>query len=273
MYSDGTTKARCFEVTRYPTETPPCNFCKHPGPHKLLETNVKNTQHDFVECPGCRLRFYSPRRTFKSLLDCGFGTDEGARKEAETFYKYLSFVPVASREHQEKTLRSYYGNMLDTVTLRARKLESLFEIGGTIGFFLLLAKERGLVTGGCELNYFAVDVGRQAWGLDGVHKGVFADFVPQRTYDCVTALDYIEHTFTPYDDLKKMYGMLNPGGAVLLKTFLEELDTDRGMVAPPCHSHHFFGDVLRAMIEACGFRITDWRIDFIEQVQVVAVKP
>ncbi len=273
-YSDGTPLDRkCFEVTGYPTETPACNFCKYPGPHVLLEKNVKNTRHDFVECPQCRLRFYSPRRTFQSLLDCGFGTDAGAAKEAETFYEYLSFVPVQDRARQERVLRSYYGEMLDTVKRRARKLESLFEIGGTIGFFSFLAKERGLRVGGCELNHFAVAVGRSHFGLESVHAGVFADYTPTGTYDCIVALDYIEHTFTPFDDLKKMYSMLNPGGVVLLKTFLEELDTDKGMVAPPCHSHHFFGDVLRKVVEACGFVITDWRIDFIEQVQLIAVKP
>lgn len=274
MYSDGTPLRKpCFEVTGYETETPACNFCKFTGPHKLLERDVKGTHHDFVECPVCRLRFYSPRRTFKSLLDCGFGIDAGAQKEAETYYTYLSFTPVPDRAVQEKILRSYYGQMLDTMYARAQKMESLFEIGCTIGFFLSLAKERGLSTGGCELNHFACDAGRKYYGLEGVHKGAFADYIPGLKYDCVVALDYIEHTFTPYDDLRKMYGMLNPGGVLQLKTFLEELDTDRDMVAPPCHSHHFFGHVLRKMVESCGFSITDWQIDFIEQVQLTAVKP
>jgi hypothetical protein len=50
------------------------------------------------------------------------------------------------------------------------------------------------------------------------------------------------------------------------------VDVDRTMEAPIGHSHHFFGHVLRSMIEKSGFKIVEWKIEGV-QVIIIAQKP
>lgn len=256
-------------------ERPDCQLCgSGPQEHALVEANVKESGHDFVECRRCRLRFYSPRLEFEQIQAFGYGRNLDAKAEAEFFYNNLAFVEVKDRAQQEKDISSYYGRFIDEAFKINPSIESVFEVGGCIGFFLHTIQKRGIsITdlAGCELNEHSVCIARDKYGLVGMSAGAFKDYVPQRTYDMVVMLDFIEHTYTPVDDLKKAFSMLNSGGVLLLKTFLEELDVTKAMVAPPWHAYHFFRTVLRDTLTRTGFSIVSWREE-LDQAIVLAVK-
>lgn len=105
-----------------------------------------------------------------------------------------------------------------------------------------------------------------------VREPNFVECAACRLRFCIVALDYIEHTYHPNEDLAKANAMLNPGGVLALKTFLEELDPGMTMVEYPWHSYHFFGDVLHRMITQNDFSIVHWEIDASNQVFLVARK-
>jgi 2-polyprenyl-3-methyl-5-hydroxy-6-metoxy-1,4-benzoquinol methylase len=111
-------------------------------------------------------------------------------------------------------------------------------------------------------------------GFSGVEAGDFSEFDAQLhagKYDWVVMLDYIEHTYFPFDDIIKAAVLLKPGGLLLAKTFLEELDVKRAYMLPPCHSHHFFGAVLYRMITEAGLSVKYWYIELEwQQVQIIA---
>lgn len=244
-------------------ERPNCQLCgSGPGAHDLVEANVKGSGHNFVECRCCHLRFYSPRLEFEQIQAYGYGRNLDAKAEAEFFYSNLAFVEVKDRSQQEKDISSYYGRFIEEAFKINPRIESVFEVGGCIGFFLHTIQKRGISIkdlDGCELNEHSVRLAHEKYGLVGMAAGTFKDYVPRRTYDMVVMLDFIEHSYTPIDDLKKALDMLNPGGVLLLKTFLEELDITKAMVAPPWHAYHFFREVLRCALEIAGFWIVSWR--------------
>lgn len=252
-----------------------CNFCGSDSSNQTtIYENVKNTNHNLVECNFCKLRFYNPRTSFDDYLKRGFGSNESAKEEAERMYKNGSFTPNKNNKVQWENLDNYYSNSFISKLININpSISKCYEVGGSVGFFSHFLKNKYpyLIIDGCELNKYSVQKANENFGLNYT-AGVFADvMVKYDNYDAIFALDFIEHTFTPFDDLKKMYKMLNIGGIIILKTFLEELDINRTMEAPIGHSHHFFDHVLKAMIEKSGFKIIEWEIQGI-QVKIFAIK-
>ncbi|MEZ5963178.1 MAG: class I SAM-dependent methyltransferase [Planctomycetota bacterium] len=260
-----------------PHERPACNLCGGESVRLIRGDN-------FVECTSCRLRFYSPRPTWQALKDRIWnpGNAAGLKKEADSMYeKGVMWGDPPDLASQFAFLANYYRGFLTTIKRYRPDLNSIFEIGGSIGRFLRMAREAfGVpVCDGCEINFEAVKIAKEKMGLPSMVAGDFLSYSPllneerlPRTYDCIAALDYIEHTYHPNEDLAKANAMLNPGGVLALKTFLEELDTQRTMVDYPWHSHHFFGDVLYRMVTQNGFSIIHWEVHSENQVFLVARK-
>lgn len=253
-------------------ETPNCNFCgSTPDKHTTIFVDVKNTKHNLIECNNCHLRFYSPRIPFSQYLANGFGNNEPAKKEAEKMFNNASFSPVENPSQQKKLLKSYYTiRIMNLLKKHEVKFDTIYEIGGSVGWFSHFLKEDypNIIVDGCELNRYSVEVANTKFGLNytaGEFKNAIAK---ENNYDLIVALDYIEHTFTPYDDLQKMNRLLKIGGHIIMKTFLEDLDIKRTMEAPIGHSHHFFSDVLKTMTEKSGFKIVEW---VIEGIQVIVI--
>lgn len=256
-------------------ENAKCNYCgSEKDNHTTIFTNVQNTKHDLVECNTCHLRFYSPRIAFADYLSGGFGKDVAAEKEAELMYNNASFSIVADPNYQKELIKSYYKRIVINKLFRLRpSVKAIYEIGTSVGWLSHFIKEvnPSIQFDGCELNQYSVKIANEKFGLN-ITAGVFESVMPkENNYDVVLAMDYIEHTFTPYDDLKKMYAIMKPGGIIFLKTFLEELDITYSMQSPIGHSHHFFGHVLRKMLEDCGFSIVEWTLEN-EQVIIIGQK-
>ena len=139
--------------------------------------------------------------------------------------------------------------------------ETMFEVGGNVGWFAKAASEYGVKEiDAVDLNPLSVEIANTKMGIAN-YAGVamdFAEYPPHRQYDLVVALDYLEHTYTPWADLQKLTSMVTPGGVLLIKTFLDDKDTNREMLAPPTHAIHWTTPVLRGAIERTGLVIRHW---------------
>ena len=253
-------------------ERPLCAFCESTS-HILVASNVRRTGHDMVECV-CGLRFYSPRMTEAGLEAAGLVVDYCYQVDAENQWAYGAFKPVPDPEKQKAGVMRYYRSMIRRIVPAViPRLDSVFEVGGGVGWFLRAAQDEGAsVLDGCDLNHHAVRIQREGQGFEGVVCGHFCDHIPSQQYDLIVALDYIEHTRTPFDDLRKMREMARLGGALLLKTFTEEGNADGHYTNPAGHPIHFWGRVLRRMIQDAGWEIVSWLPEG-AQVLVIARRP
>ncbi len=254
-------------------EFPLCGYCGSDYfYHKQIYYNVKNTHHSLVECQKCKLRFYSPRIKFSSMIKAGFGTYETSKKEALFVYDNASYFKVENREEQINITRSYYAPYLEKLMKVNGVPEDIFEVGGGIGWLGYFYKEKykNIIYDGCEINKYCVEIARKEFGLN-YNVGEFRYYNIDKLYDCGIMMDYIEHSYSPMEDLRKIADMIKFGGVFMLKTFLEELDTKREMEAPFGHAYHFYGDVLRKMLEEVGFEIVHWIEDWV-MVTVIARK-
>ena len=292
LYSEGknTLVAQMYEYPR-DFEHPCCELCGSlTMERRILIPQAKGTLMSLVECTRCGLRFFSPRPKWSILAP--LVADE--REQAQHLFDWGSFTPVDDPVVQKANIRSYYQKMFCDCTIALGKHvetssdtharasvpaymfpdqaaidagyripNSMFEVGGNVGWFSLMAKDCGVpVIDGCDLNPHAVKLAREQHGLTGYEAGDFANYEPTRRYEMIVANDYLEHTYTPRADLENMASMIVPGGVFLFKTFLDERDTRHEMLAPPSHSLHWTEPVLREAIERTGMKIVNWRLDY-----------
>lgn len=251
---------------KYPDdyEYPECNLCgSSPNYRTIVIPQAKGTRMDLVECTQCGFRFFSPRPKWSALKPYLFehGDMEG---EATRYYENASFFKVDDPEHQKAILRSYYGMILGHVKEAYGRIpQSMFEVGGCSGWFAVNARDFGIpLIHGLDLNKYAAAICREKQGFPNIEAGDFLDYQPTRKYELVVALDYLEHTYHPRQDLEKFASMLEPGGLLLTKTFLDEFDYKHEMLAPPVHCAHWTSDVLRHEFEKVGLKVVLWKPDW-----------
>jgi hypothetical protein len=94
--------------------------------------------------------------------------------------------------------------------------------------------------------------------------------------DIVINFDYLEHTYTPFEDLGRCLDLLKPGGFMHLRTLYLDCPAHKNNgeawnLFGNGHFYFFTVDVLKAMVEKSGFEIIHTRTD--ELISVYARKP
>jgi 2-polyprenyl-3-methyl-5-hydroxy-6-metoxy-1,4-benzoquinol methylase len=89
--------------------------------------------------------------------------------------------------------------------------------------------------------------------------------IPSHKYEIVMMLDYLEHTYTPMEDLNFAFTILSDDGVLLLKTLYlgcpdHKKLKEKWKLLGADHFHFFFPSVLKKMIEAAGFEIVDQKL-------------
>lgn len=256
-------------VIQYPQwpdeyEHPNCNLCGSiPFDHRELIHKAKGTFCHLVECDVCGFRFFAARPKWSALKPYLFAHSD-MEGEATRLYEWGSFTPVDDPVKQKANIRSYYDWMFKmAVDELGHVPATMFEIAGAVGWFSVAALAAGVeLVEGCDLNLYAVKVAREKHGLTGFEAGDFLDYKPHQQYEMVVALDYLEHTYHPKQDLAKIASMLVPGGVALLKTFFDEFDPDHEMLAPPVHCAHWTKPVLVREVEKAGMKVVKLREDY-----------
>jgi len=89
---------------------------------------------------------------------------------------------------------------------------SVLDIGSALGFFLECARNNGAKRVlGVEISRYAADYAKKELSVETL-SGSFDEAVISETFDVVTAWYFLEHCPDPLAVLKRIYGMLNPGG-------------------------------------------------------------
>ncbi|GJD86285.1 GTP 3',8-cyclase [Methylobacterium haplocladii] len=266
----------------------PCPVCASRDVDVLRQDQIWGYQ--FVSCRNCTTRYYDRRMSERYVIN-HFLHGDGAREEAINLYENGVMVgePHGTPDEQKRQLETYYAFLLDLQTRwyrlanHGRDPVSLFEIGTSVGWFLHFARQSHDLNGttlrvaGCDANPYAAKVGRSRLNLD-LFAGIYQDYDPINSlvkYDLITALDYIEHTYTPLEDLKKMYNMANTGAVLFIKTFIEEMDPNGTYVHPVFHANHFSERSLKLAIEKAGWEVLEFdteRERVFAQASVFAVK-
>jgi len=257
-------------------EAPYCNFCGSDlSHHKKIIYNVNDKATDLVECDICNLRFFSPRIKWSVFKEETWTLENPSAVEVaeNLFNKGVLLGEIEDPEKQKKDLKDYYNFLINRIkSISVNLPKSVLEIGCNVGWFLSTCKDNNVeILDGIDINPRAVEIANSKMNLPGVKRSDFCEDKIDKEYEWIVMLDYIEHSYDPYGNLKKCYNSLADNGFLIIKTFLEELDLDHSMLCPPFHCYHFYGHVLYKMISTIGFKIYLWEIGG-DQVLIIAKK-
>ena len=151
---------------------------------------------------GAMAKAYESSQSLKQLHDFHEG-----------YYEY------GSLDKDSKTLREFTQSLeMAEGRLPAESSKKLFEVGFGNGLFLALAQKRGWRVDGIDTSPMNVRVAHERFKLN-LRQGFFESLADDgHRWDAVAMMDVIEHTDQPYALLAKAYGLLKPGGILLLGT-------------------------------------------------------
>jgi 2-polyprenyl-3-methyl-5-hydroxy-6-metoxy-1,4-benzoquinol methylase len=143
--------------------------------------------------------------------------------------------------------------------------QRLLELGANVGLFLDVARAAGWNAVGYEPSRWAVETGRQRFGVD-LREGVLEDVdEPPGSFDAVVSLDVLEHLVDPLAALRRLGALAGPDGLVTLSTvnvssIHARLRKERWPWLIRPHLHYFSPETLHAMLLATGLRPVEWNV-------------
>jgi len=141
------------------------------------------------------------------------------------------------------------------------------DVGCASGYLIAAASRLGHSTQGVEISEWAAGFAVDKMGLDVFH-GTLAEFarrMPGRCFNLITAMAYLEHSPSPMQDMRLLAGLLEPGGALVLRvpnlaSFDRHWHGDlwRGW-SLPYHLHHFSPRDMHYLAHEAGLMV--YRLD------------
>jgi SAM-dependent methyltransferase len=196
-----------------------------------------------VQCQRCGLVYTDPRPDGADIL--------------ETYQAVEDPLYVEEREGRVLTFERHL-KPLEWLT-GPPDGRPLLDVGAYTGVFVEIAVRHGWDAWGVEPSRWAVGRAR-ARGLQMVQGTLETAELPEATFDVVTVWDVIEHLTDPRGTLEQAHRLLKPGGLLVVHTIDIESPFARLMGARwpwlmEMHIYYFSRRTLRAMLEACGFRV------------------
>lgn len=230
-------------------EDSPCNHCGSKETRPYLTNENKEWYgrvFELVQCPNCYLVYANPRPSFDSILNFCLNSDWSEQ--------------MRIRKLKRRKVREFHRSVIKDALRYNKDARSLFDIGTGAGTILLEAREMGLKVAGNDINRASC-----RW-LNG--EGIKTYNIPtndleiEDKFDIITMLDYIEHTYTPFDDLKWAYKHLNDDGILYLETLYLNCPTHKGMgkswhLFGEGHFYYYYEFVLVNMICHAGFTVIE----------------
>jgi 2-polyprenyl-3-methyl-5-hydroxy-6-metoxy-1,4-benzoquinol methylase len=101
---------------------------------------------------------------------------------------------------------------MELIPDRARNVLEVGTAEGRMGKFIKENKP-GLIVDGVEINEFLANQAKPFY--HSFYHTSFENFTPETTYDSIICGDVIEHMENPWQQIGRMFQMLNPGGCLI----------------------------------------------------------
>lgn len=224
-------------------ESVACNLCGRDDARPLARPRGFRV----VRCRACGLVYVNPRPVPEALLPL-YADYHGRDGESEASWDRL--MGRIFRESAAILCASRNGSG------RGR----LLDVGCGFGAFVAAMRERGWDAEGLDPSpaVVAAAARRGRPVRLGTLEGMPA---PHGTYDAITMFYVLEHLPDPMGTLRKAWGLLAPGGTILIRVpdttpivrLLAPLGLGEGLYDPPFHLYDFSPAVLREMLRRTGF--------------------
>ena len=166
-------------------------------------------------CSSCDIRPLGREYAHAYLVKCGacalvfcdrVPTPEELMKHYAGYPRNQSVSPITVKR---------YERLLESVELY-RKLNRILDVGCGDGHFLEVARRRGWNVFGTEFTDEAVSVCRSKRIV--MHKGAIQHYNADEPFDVITSFEVLEHINDGCDHVRKIAGLIRPGGLFYFTT-------------------------------------------------------
>lgn len=164
-------------------------------PYRITESN-NGFYGDIYQCINCDLRFIER-------------SDLGDALKKYYANQPLDVIYIKDEEGRRKTFRQ----ILKNIKCLNPGMKNLLDMGCGPGFFLAEAKKAGLDTWGLEISSESIKFAKEKLGLTHFfYNEKELEEATSRSFDAITAFDFIEHALDPRETFLKARAKLNQGG-------------------------------------------------------------
>jgi len=181
-----------------------CPLC---GSQKTGNKKYVFSPYTVVQCTACSLWYLNPRLNEKDML---------AQYASDTYFSGSNGVDEGYSDYaeQEKSLRPTFSRFLKELDKHEITGGSLLEVGCGYGYLLDEAKSYFDYRVGTDFSKGAVQQAQER--ADKIILGGIDQLQPQDKFDCIIAVEVIEHIYHPLQFVSELYQHLKPGGWLVL---------------------------------------------------------
>ena len=228
-----------------------CPLCNKTDLSPLYSDIEKNCRiYEVLYCPACQTGITKPFPD-KEELDALYSS-ETYRAHDKRF-----IGPI------EGIIKSFRGFRLRSIERYSHNKGSILDIGCGRGLFLSLAKERGWMPYGVELNEETAYNAKEVLGMD-IRTGELKDAgFEEGSIDVISIWHVLEHLTRPIEALRECRRILRPNGLLVLSVpNLSSIQSHSSgkhwfHLDVPYHLYHFSKEGIIKLLEESGFKILD----------------
>jgi len=237
-------------------ETVPCDLCGHNNDEFLYLKigTLTGRQFRVVRCRSCGLIYLNPRLNELALA----GLYDNKYYAGNGFDSVINYLADFEKDGDcEKMFRPE--RTVEEIKELVPPPSMLLDFGCGLGDFMKQAIKHGYEAEGFEVSQFAAEFAR----TNGLKVYTSLEDLPNEQYDIVTAIEVLEHCFSPMKALRAIYRCLKPGGCFYYTTTnfdgfykrwrLGIRDVRDDYVKPEGHTYFFSSSVMKSYFKNIGF--------------------
>jgi SAM-dependent methyltransferase len=233
-----------------------CNFCGSAGTRSYLKLTTSNWYDNqplnLEECTSCRLVRATPRPERRDLY------------RGHLLGTVRALQHVRRRMTRPNIVANHRRLLENAAQFAKRPLRTVYEMGCGAGTILMSARTLGMEGEGNDVNLVAVKM-LQELGFKVRHGFTKELDFHEMSYDGVVAFNYLEESYEPFEDLRRSYDLLKPGGVAYIRSLYLGCPEHRAAgeawkIFGAGYFHYYYPETLRSMIEAAGLKILDTRL-------------